>query len=228
MSKKQIQSLLKLNIPIVVVNIILFSKGLVGLNIFSENFFIAGISISVIAVSIFLVIYGNYKILFKKLNTIDSSKLKTPKDWIDYFEDYTDKHLTSKYTNDCIEQIKMFEIRYDHLYCTLKMYFSPGDLTFSEFSSVIEEAKKIFFNNYEIISIQVNLVNTQFYPRHKDDEKLQENFEHIKDLIAQNDEILSNLYDLNFELGRISINDTESKEVLENLNKLISNTKLYK
>lgn len=227
MSKKQIQNLLKLNIPIVVINIILFSKGLVGLNVFSENFFIAGISISVIAVSIFLAIYGNYKILFKKIDTIDRSKLKTPKDWIEYFEDYTDKRLTSKYTNNCIEQIKMFEIRYDQLYNTLKMYFSPGDLTFSEFSSVIEETKKVFFNNYERVSVNINLVNTQFSSRHKDDEKLQENFDYIKDLIAQNDELLSNLYNLNFELGKLSLNDSESKEVLENLKKLISNTKLY-
>ena len=108
MSKKQIENMLKLNIPIIIILVVAFSEGLIGLKITSPNILEAAISVTILIVSVGVLIYGNYKILFKKIDNtlIDSTKLKRPKDWIEILEYYTSQKETSKYTNLCIEQIE--------------------------------------------------------------------------------------------------------------------------
>lgn len=237
MSKKQIENMLKLNIPIIVIDVIVFSDGLLGLKITSPNILEAAIALTILIVSIGLLIYGNYKILFKKIDNslIDSSKLKRPKDWIEVLEYYTNQHETAKYTNLCIEQIEVLEKRLEQLDNTLKRHFSPGDLTYAEYSSVIEKSKDVFLNNLEKLLTHVNLISTQlgrklsFESQSSKEEKLQQNLSYIKAITDNNEEILNELYNLNFELGKLdSSDDAENLETLEALKKLIHNVELYK
>lgn len=237
MSKKQIENMLKLNIPIIVIDVIVFSDGLLGLKITSPNILEAAIALTILIVSIGLLIYGNYKILFKKIDNslIDSSKLKRPKDWIEVLEYYTNQRETAKYTNLCIEQIEVLEKRLEQLDNTLKRHFSPGDLTYAEFCGVIEKSKDVFLNNLEKLLTHVNLISTQlgrklsFESQSSKEEKLQQNLSYIKAITDNNEEILNELYNLNFELGKLdSLDDAENLETLEALKKLIHNVELYK
>lgn len=237
MSKKQIENILKLNIPIIVINVIVFSEGLLGLKITSPNIFESSISLTILIVSIGLLIYGNYKILFKKIDNslIDYNKLKRPKDWIEVLEYYTNQKETSKYTNLCIEQIGVLEKRLEQLDITLKHHFAAGDFTYAEFSGVIEKSKDVFLNNLDKLITHVNLISTQlerklsFESQASKKEKLQENLLYIKDLTDNNEEILSSLYTLNFELGKLnSSDDAENLETLQALKKLIHTVELYK
>lgn len=237
MSKKQIENMLKLNIPIIVINVVVFSEGILGLKITSPNILEAAIAVTILIVSVGLLVYGNYKILFKKIDNslIDSNKLKRPKDWIEVLEYYTNQKETSKYTNLCIEQIEALEKRLEQLDITLKNHFSAGDLTYSEFSGVIDKSKDVFINNLKKILTHVNLISTQlerklsFESQTSKEEKLQKNLLYIKNLTDNNEEILSELYNLNFELGKLnSSDDAENLETLEALKKLINNVDLYK
>lgn len=237
MSKKQIENILKLNIPIIIINVIVFSDGLLGLKLTSLNILEVSIALTILIISVGLIVYGNYKILFKKIDStlIDSNKLKQPKDWIDIFEYYTNQKLTVNYTKLCIEQIEVIEKRLDQLDITLNNLFSQGDITYAEFSGVIENSKEIFINNLKKILTHLNLISTQierkftFESQTSRDEKIMQNLSYIKTLTDNNEEILSELYNLNFELGKLnSSDDAENLEILETLKKLVDNVQLYK
>jgi hypothetical protein len=237
MSKKQLEHMLKLNISIIVILVLLFSEGFIGLKVTSTNTFEASIAITTMIVSLGILIYGNYKILFKKIdnNLINSNKLKRPKDWIEVLEYYTNQKETSMYTNLCIEQIGVLEKTLEQLDITLKHNFSIGDLTYAEFTRVIEKSKNVFLTNIEKLITHVNLISTQLQRKlslesqESKKQKLQNNLLYIKSLTDNNEELLSELYNLNFELGKLnSSSDAENLETLEALKKLIDNVELYK
>lgn len=67
---KKIILSLELNIVIVILNIIIFSPGIIGVNIDFNNIFQTSIGITVIVMSVIIFIVGNYKILIEENDDI--------------------------------------------------------------------------------------------------------------------------------------------------------------
>ena len=76
MKIRKINSLLGLNIIIVILNIVVFSPGLIGINIDFIDDFKTAIGITVIIMSIIIFIIGNYKILINSKEEVDIFKLE--------------------------------------------------------------------------------------------------------------------------------------------------------
>ena len=82
MKIRKINSLLGLNIIIVILNIVVFSPGLIGINIDFIDDFKTAIGITVIIMSIIIFIIGNYKILINSKEEVDIFKLEDDEDYI--------------------------------------------------------------------------------------------------------------------------------------------------
>ena len=78
---RKINSLLGLNIIIVILNIVVFSPGLIGINIDFIDDFKTAIGITVIIMSIIIFIIGNYKILINSKEEVDIFKLEDDEEY---------------------------------------------------------------------------------------------------------------------------------------------------
>lgn len=232
MSKRQIEKLLMLNVPIIIINILIFSEGFFGLSM-NGTTLEQSVIITDLIVSIGLVIYGNCRIFFHdvSMSQIDTKILKRSSDWINLLESYTNKGETSKFAIQAIDQIKDLDQRIKVLNSTLNQYFSEGEMTFNEFSSAIDNAKNMVYKNIEKIVNRINFLNSGAGSKVKN-EKLKgmqsEVLDYIKGLIDINNEILLELYHLNYELCKLDSKDEiENADVLSNLRKLTSSVELY-
>lgn len=91
MKVKKIISLLELNIVIVILNIIIFSPGLIGINIDFINIFQTSIGITIIIMSVIIFIMGNYKILIEEKDDVNIFKLDNYEDYIEALKDNSSK-----------------------------------------------------------------------------------------------------------------------------------------
>ena len=80
--KNIILQLLKLNITIILINIIIFSPGLLGVEIGGTSIFFTALGTTVILMSIIIFIAGNYNILTTPNKEITIYKVDTPEECI--------------------------------------------------------------------------------------------------------------------------------------------------
>ena len=77
-----------------ILNIIIFSPGIIGVNIDFNNIFQTSIGITVIVMSVIIFIVGNYKILIEKENDdIDIFNLDNYEDYIEALKDNSNKKI---------------------------------------------------------------------------------------------------------------------------------------
>ncbi len=232
MSKRQIERLLMLNVPIIIINILIFSEGFFGLSM-NGTTLEQSVIITDLIVSIGLAIYGNYRIFFHNVSKtqIDTKTLKKSGDWINLLESYTNNEKASKFVFQAIDQIRDLDQRIKILNSTLTQYFSAGEMTFNEFSSAIDNARDMVYKNIEKTVNRINFLNSGVNSK-AENEKLQsmqsEILDYIKGLIDTNSEILLELYNLNYELCKLDSRDEiENSDVLSNLRKVTQNVELY-
>ena len=101
MSKKQIIKLICLNLGIALLNVILFSRGLVGLTI-GKDALMSAFAVTEIVMSIIAFGYGNYSLLFKEaeVKLLKGGELTDPRDYIEALEQRRSK--------------KVFDVLYSH------------------------------------------------------------------------------------------------------------------
>ena len=149
MSKKQIIKLLCLNLGIALLNVILFSAGFVGLN-FSGNAFTTALGVTVIVMSIVAFLYGNYTILFKQPSIQlfkNTGELVDDKDYIDALEERREKKVFDEEISNAIDQVYRLQDKDKALDSILAQYFSPQEMTYTKFQSVIDSVQALFYNN---------------------------------------------------------------------------------
>lgn len=246
MTSKQILKLVGLNLSIVLINIILFSRGFIGISFNSA--FTTALGITVIIMSIAAFIFGNYNLLFKspKIKLYKAAELTNPKDYIDALEERGDKKVFATAIDTSIEQIGRLQQKQNALDTILKEYFADGEITFAKFQSVISATKDLFFNNVKKMINRITIfdyseylylksqLNGDLYEIKNQNPKAEiyiEHIEYVKKIITDNEDILTKFDELLLEISKLDDVDEASLESLgaiQEINSLISNTKYYK
>lgn len=249
MSKKQIIKLICLNLGIVLLNIILFSAGFVGLN-FSGAAVTTALGVTVIVMSLLAFFYGNYTILFKQpsIQLFKSTELVESKDYIGALEERREKRVFDSEISNAIDQVYRLQDKDKALDSILSQYFSPQEMTYTKFQSVIDSVQALFYNNLK------KMINRMIIFDYKDYTKLMnklgnasvagtsksastqlkiynEHIEYVKGLVEMNESILVKLDSLLLEISKLDDIDEAGLEELaaiQEINDLISQTKYYK
>ena len=249
MSKKQIIKLLCLNLGIVLLNIILFSAGFVGLN-FSGAAVTTALGVTVIVMSLLAFFYGNYTILFKQpsIQLFKSTELVESKDYIGALEERREKRVFDSEISNAIDQVYRLQDKDKALDSILSQYFSPQEMTYTKFQSVIDSVQALFYNNLK------KMINRMIIFDYKDYTKLMnklgnasvagtsksastqlkiynEQIDYVKGLVEMNESILVKLDSLLLEISKLDDIDEAGLEELaaiQEINDLISQTKYYK
>ena len=254
--KHRIGKMVALNLGIALLNVVLFSQGLVGLN-FTESALKTALAVTVIVMSLIAFGYGNYTLLFSEkpeptVQLLRGTEFTSPQDYIQALEDKKGKGVFEEDIHTSIEQINRMQDKDRALDSILEQFFTPQEITFTRFQSAINAVQAIFYNNVK------KMLNRMIIFDYKDYQKLldkvrssqarstggvvsrpvdtpmriyREHIEYVRSLVNMNEEILIKMDALLLEISKLDDLDEKGLEnmaAVQEINDLIAQTKYYK
>lgn len=246
MRKEKIIKLIVLNVTIAVLNVILFSPGLVGLRFEGESIFKTALAATVILMSMIIFVVGNYKIVREAEKKIKVDEIDSVMDYIDALEQNRTKKTFAKDIGILLEQIEKLEKKKDTIKELLLDKFTSSEMSYSKFEGVIISIQKIFYMNIKSILNKLNIFDQEDYDqmrRENAKEKFSTDFiqtklsiynqyiAFVRDSVEDNEQILLKLDQLLLEISKFnSLEDgeLENMHAMQEIDELISKAKFYK
>ena len=245
MEREKWVRLLSLNLGIAAANIIVFSPGLIGLELGASALAAASGS-TIIFLSGAGLFYGNYKLLSEPENPIPVNQISTVEGYIGALNDQRDLKTFEKNIELLLDQIERLQKKNKTIRDILLQIFRASEIAYKKFDAVIAEVEKIFFMNIRSILNKLNAFDEDDYNFVRSrqeagafseqfmEEKLEVYYEYIKFVNAateDNEQILLKLDKLLLEIS--GLNSIESGELEQmagmiEIDNLIKQAKYYK
>ena len=252
--KNRAIKLILLNLGIALLNIILFSKGLVGLS-FAGGALAAAFAVTTIVMSLIAFGYGNYYLLFSEkkqseVQLLRSGELRTPEDYSQALQSKKGQGVFDEEITTGCEQIARMQDKDRALASILDQFFIPEEITYTRFRNAITSVQALFYNNVK------KMINRMIIFDYKDYKKLceklmasrtggtslppaaadqiaiyNEHIDYVKELVATNEAILTKLDALLLEISKLDDLDERGLDniaAVQEINDLIAQTRLYK
>jgi hypothetical protein len=228
-----------LNLGIAALDIIIFSPGLLGIELFGRSALEAAFGWTMIFLSAVGIIYGNYRLLAEPDRPI-------PRE-----EHYTDELIKHRGMNEfediielTIDQIARLEKKTKNIMSILPQIFGESKITCNKFASAIAELKNAFFANIQIILNKLDAFDGEDYNfirkgteaedvlKSTTEEKLAVYSKYessVKSAAEDNEQILLMLDKLMLEISDLKCPDSnETYKMTEMIDELIDQIKYYK
>ncbi len=234
--------LLFLNVFIIVLNIVVFSQGLLGIHI-GKNVFSTIIGVTAIVFSVIAFIWGNISILFSNKRTSVINNRKNNKDDvsdsgkalaenISALSKQWNKKTFRESINKTMEQYGKMKTRNKAVDTVLLQHFKPTEMSYSRFRNIIDSVNELFNGNVEKILNRIEVFDESDYrviiykiknggdnlPEQEKQvlyDKLNIYLEHInyvKELVEANETIVLKMDKLLLELSKLSAVDESNIE----------------
>lgn len=240
MTKKQITQLSALVIVSILLNVVLYSNGFLGLRFSSTNPLLTAVLVTEILGNILLFIYMTYNIINKPQVTqlYDTKKLATEKDYYDALEDCKVKKTFEDDIELSQKQIGRMNEKYNTINVILLEHFSDGGMTYEKFMGSVEQVKNLFFHNLKKMINRISIFNENDYkellksPRGNDVniEIYKEHISYVKEIVANNNLLLAKLDTLILEISKLNDGEEDklaNMQIMQEIDELINKTKLY-
>lgn len=242
----KITKMVTLNVIIALVNVFVFSKGLIGVQIVGGSALGTAFGVTIILMSLIVFFYGNYKILLQKNEPVLIGEIKTPEECIHALRQNNVKKTFSKDIVTILEQTDRFSDKKKTIKDILLQKFSSGEMSYSKFEETIKGLEEVFYINIKSILNRLNAFDEADYNRMQSNsarkkftadfiqtkmEIYNEYIAFVKDAIEDNEQILLKLDKLLFEISKFnSLEDGEIEHMsaMKEIDELIKTTKLYK
>ncbi len=241
---EKIIKILGLNIGIGVVDTILFSPGLLGIEIIGASALETAFSFTAIFMSVIIFIFGNYNLLIEEEKTIQISEIKTADDCIEALNQNYDKRIFEKDIDTILEQIEMFQKKRETIKEVLLQKFDITEMSYSKFDGVISDLENVFYLNIKSIINKLKAFDERDYNRIKNygekkfsDEFIQtkmriygEYISFVKEATEDNEQIILKLDKILLELSRFSSleeGEIENMSTMKEIDDLINKIRLY-
>ena len=245
MEREKWVRLLSLNLGIAAANIIVFSPGLIGLELGASALAAASGS-TIIFLSGAGLFYGNYKLLSEPEKSIPISQISTAEGYIEALNDQRELKTFEKSIELLLDQIERLQKKNKTIREILLQIFSASEIAYKKFDAVIAEVERIFFMNIRSVLNKLNAFDEDDYNFVRSrqeagafseqfmEEKLEVYYEYIKFVNAateDNEQILLKLDKLLLEIS--GLNSIESGELEQmagmiEIDNLIKQAKYYK
>ena len=245
MSPKRIKQLIILNTTIVLAVVAVFSKAFLGLSLLEGSTLGMTIAWYTVIASLGAFLGGNYRLLSTPVtHSMIAQKVNSLDDCVGVFEqaiqngDVFDKDIMKN-----LEQLKRYKRKRNTIKDILLQKFSPTELTYQKFDSVLKEIENVIFLNMRSILNKIaafdveeyeNLQKKGFPAQEVSEEKMkiyQEYLDFVKNATEINEEILLKLDKMLFEISKYnSLEDGDVKKLpaIVEMDELIKNAKLYR
>ncbi|MEI6602902.1 MAG: hypothetical protein WCL54_05405 [Clostridia bacterium] len=234
-----------LNAGIAIGNTVLFSPGLLALQIGGASVLGTAFGVTAIFMSIVLFGYGNYKLLTEepKAQLIQTGQIKTTEEFIEALQANSGKKTFQKDIQVMLDQIQRFHKKRETIQSILLQKFNAGELSFQKFESTISAVEEVFYVNIRSILNRLNAFDEVDYNEVKKNEVLtsdvlqgkkailEEYISFVKDAINDNEEIILKLDRLLLEISKLNSlesGEIEKMSIMSEIDDLIGQTKFYK
>jgi len=230
---------------VAVLNITVLSPGLLGISIGGVSALETATGITLLFVSLLIVIYWSYTLLFRPSAVRAVLPLTTREDYITELNRYRNVKVLREDVAVALDQLERIEKKKATLLKVLASRFDPAELSFRKFNTVIQEVEKLLYLNLRRILTKLSVFDAAEYSQFADWMKAgrfsgslvqkknalyNEYFAHVKGCLGANEEILLKLDQLLLELSMLGSTDMENAlemPCMQELNALIGQTKLY-
>ena len=246
MITKKILKLAGLNIGIAILNIALFSPGLLNIQMRGSNALSIAIGGTALFMSFAVFIYGNYKLISQKDRTIQISDIKNPEDCIFVLKQAYGKKTFDKDISTILEQVESFRKKKEKIRNILLQRFNIIDTGYERFNGTILDVEYVFFTNIKSILNKINAFDEEDYERiiNNDGQKrfstkftasklsiYNEYISFVRNAVENNEEIILKLDALLLEISKF--NSLEAGEIdnmneIKEIDELIRKSKYYR
>jgi len=244
MTHKKTRQLIILNAFIVILNIALFSNALLGLKLFTGPLPQIAIAWGAILISLIVFIKGNSEILRKREIRLLTQNIQSLDGCIPVFKealhngDVFDDNIRKN-----IDQINRFKRKQDTIKDLLTQKFSPNELSYRKFTSVLQDVDSVVYMNMRGILNKIAAFDTAEYETMQrrgihDDRFSQEKWDIYNEYIRfvdvatrTNEDIILKLDKMLLEISRFNTlgdSDIQKLPAIIEMDELIKNAKLYK
>ncbi|WHY21775.1 hypothetical protein QNH28_12670 [Paenibacillus sp. G2S3] len=238
--------LLGLIVGVVLVNIMVLSPGLLGVEIGGVSVLETSFGVTLVVISLLVVLYGSYSLLFKASVVPPVKEIKTHEDYIAALTQYRNIKVLKKDITLALDQITRMEKKKNTLVDVLSQRFEQSELSFKKFAAVSYEVEKLFYLNIRGIlsklsvfdASEFSLFASQQRPAQFSDKLVQkktalynEYLAYVTGYLGANEEILLKLDQLLLEISLLdstNYKDVEDMPCMKEIDDLIKQTKFYK
>jgi len=241
--KKRLQMII-LNASIVLINIALFSKALIGLSLFTGTTLMVSLAWSAIVGSGFAFIKGNSMLLKQKETRLLLQGIRSLDDCIPVFQealhtgDVFDENILKN-----MEQIKRFKRKRDTINDILLQKFSADEMSYQKFSGVLRDVEDVTYTNMRSILNKISAFDTEEYESMQKKgfqgndfsaEKMaiyNEYIGFVANATRSNEDILLKMDKMLLEISRynsLEDGDVQKLPAILEMDELIKNANLYK
>ncbi|MUG66822.1 hypothetical protein GNP94_12490 [Paenibacillus campinasensis] len=232
---------------VIVANILVWSRGFLGVSFSSESPLVVAFGAAFLAGSFIALIYGSYTYLFKPKPVVKTKKeVVTHEDYVDAMKSYGSIQVLRNDVDLALNQLERMKNRKMKLLEVLEQRFDASELSYKKFYSVVHAVEDLFYKNIKSILNKLGVFSVSDFAAIADlkknkklsakiiEEKMQvynEYLQFVNDSLNTNEEILLKLDKLLLEIARLGSLDMESIEnmsCMKEIDALIKQTKLYK
>ncbi|WP_410511459.1 hypothetical protein PaeBR_15390 [Paenibacillus sp. BR2-3] len=238
--------LLGLIAGVVFLDILVLSPGLLGVEIGGESVLETASGVTLLVISILVVLYGSYVLLFKPPVVTPVKDMKTDEDYIEALTHYRNVKVLKKDISLALDQLARIDKKKDTLLDILSQRFDQTELSYKKFIAVIDEVQNLFYLNIRGIlnklsvfdASEFSIFASQQRPVQFSNKLVQEKTDlyneylaYVTGYLGANEEILLKLDKLVLEislLGSTDYRDVEDMPCMQEIDALIKQTKFYK
>lgn len=242
---RKFRKLLGLITGVALLNIVVFSPGLIGLS-FGASALAAATAATVVVVSLFTVFYGSYSLLFTVPKLRPVKEIDTHEDYVRSLTYYRHIKPLHKDISLALDQLQRLHKKSPALTAVLRNRFEPTEMSYVKFATVVEEVRTLFYQNVRGMLNKLSVFDpndfrmlasrrtTQHFSQKLMEDKVMLYNEYMKIMsgyLSANEEILLKLDKLMLEISRLgSVNYQEIEELpcIKEIDTLIQQTKYYK
>ncbi|GAB6264818.1 MAG: hypothetical protein STSR0001_02620 [Methanothrix sp.] len=246
MDKDTLIRLLGLNLGIAAANIVVFSPGLLDVDLFGAGALEAAFGSAFLVFSGSGLVYGNYKLLSEPEKAIPIGAKSTKEDYIEALNEHRGLKTFERNIDLLLDQIERLQKKNKTIRDILLQIFNASEISYQKFDAVIAEVENIFFKNIRSIINKLNAFDEEDYNFIKkqrnagafSEEIMEEKFKvyneyirFVKEATEDNEQILLKLDKLLLEIS--GLNCIESGELEQmagmiEIDNLIKQAKYYK
>lgn len=236
--------LLSLTLGVAALNIVVFSRGFLGIEI-GGSALSSAIGATVLAASAIALIYGCYSLLFRAEAALPTKEIKTREDYVEALSRFRRIKVLEEDMGLALRQLERLAKKKNTLLEVLKQRFDPAELSYKKFAAVIREVEKLFYLNVRSVINRLNTFDESEFesvsgrkPSPLSPELLQarksvygEYLSFTKQSLATNEEILLKLDQLLLEISRLDSlepGDIDGMPCMQEIDALIKQTQYYK
>lgn len=231
---------------IAVADTILFSPGLLGIQMGGVSTFATAFGATAIFMSVVVFVFGNYKLIVEKKKIIQTSDIKTAEDCINALKQNYGKKTFAKDIATILEQIERFQKKKETIKDILLQKFNSTEISYSKFDGTILDVENVFYVNIKSILNKLNAFDEEDYNRiRKDGAQKKFSMEFIqtkmsiyneyilfvKNATEDNEQIILKLDKILLEISKLNTledGEIENMSAMKEIDELINKTKFYK